>query len=181
MSTAIPFQELTLDAVRNVKLRARRRGIELMLRSGRGEAEAQVTPRDFRANDDISVNNGTEPNEWTPAAGTAGTDLAYVNAALGANKFLIIYGVSVVAAVVRPYVTAIKFKVGTGGANTKAEVDLQRGYAYRDWVWFLDDPVVYGPSETVYILLEVAVTWAVGDLTVPLAGLIFEPAGQTVA
>jgi len=60
-------------------------------------------------------------------------------------------------------------------------VDLQRGYAYDIHSWYLDDPVVYGPSETVYIELEVAQTWAVGALTVPIAGYIFEPVAQTVA
>ena len=182
MSTAIPFQELSLDNVRNAKVRARRRGFELMLNSGRGESVNQITPRDLRANLDLSINNGTEANEWVPAAAAAaGTDLVYVNAQLGNNKFLIIYGMAVIEAAVRPHVSAMRFKTGTGGANTKAEVDLGRGYAFRDTAWYLDDPVVYGPSETVYIELEVAVPWSVGDLLLPLMGFVFEPAGQAVA
>lgn len=181
MSAAIPFQELTPDSIRNAKVRARRRGYELMLRSGRGESPEQVTVRDLRANDDLGLSQGTETNEWVPAAGTAGTDLTFINSALGANKFLVVYGCAVVSAQVRPYVTAIRFKTGAAGANTKLEVDLQRGYAYEIPSWYLDDPVVYGPSETVFIQLEVAVTWAVGDLTLALAGYIFEPSGQTVA
>lgn len=181
MSSAIPFEELSLDAVRNAKLRARRRGIELMLRSGRGEDQAQVTPRDVRANDDLGLTAGTENNEFVPAAGTAGTDLTYINNALTANKFLIIYGVAVNSVVVRPHVSAIRFQTGAAGNNTKAEVDLQRGYVYNIHSWFLDDPVLYGPSETVFIQLEVANTWALGDIMIPIMGLIFEPAGQTVA
>lgn len=182
MSSAIPFQELSLDNIRNAKMRARRRGIELMLKAGRGEDAAQVTPRDLRANDDLGLSQGTEVNEWVPAAGTAGTDLTYINAALGANKFLIIYGI-VVRSIqpVRPFVTAVRFKTGSAGANTKAEVDLQRGYAYEMWSWYLDDPVVYGPSETVFIQLEVGQTWVLGDIEVPISGYVFEPAGQTVA
>ena len=39
-----------------------------------------------------------------------------------------------------------------------------------DWVWFLDDPVMYGPNETVFIQLEVAVSWAIGDVMVPIMG-----------
>ena len=181
MSHAIPFEELTLDNVRNAKTRARRRGIELMLKSGRGESAAQVTPRDVRANDDLGITAGTENNEYAPAAGAAGTDLVYINQQLGANKFLIIYGVAVNSPAVRPQITAVRFKVGAAGNNTKAEVDLQRGYVYNIASWYLDDPVFYGPSETIYIELEVATAWAVGDIQVPIMGYIFEPAGQTVA
>lgn len=181
MSSAIPFEELTLDNIRNAKLRARRRGVELMLRSGRGESEAQITPRDVRANDDLGLTTGTENNEFLPAAGVAGTDLAYVDNAMGGNKFLIIFGVAVVSSAVRPHVTAIRFKTGPGGANTKAEVDLQRGYAYQIHSWFLDDPVLYGPNETVFIQLEVAVSWTAGDLMLPISAYVFEPAGQHVA
>jgi len=181
MSSAIPFAELTQDNIRNAKIRAKRRGIELMLRSGRGEAANQVVPRDVRANLDLSINNGTEANEFVPAAGTAGTDLAYVNADLGSNKYLVLYGMASISAAVRPHVPAVRFKTGANGANTKAEVDLQRGYGYNEQVWFLDDPVWYGPSERMYIELEVAVSWAVGDLVFPLFGYLFEPAGQVVA
>ncbi len=181
MSTAIPFEELTLDAVRNAKVRARRRGIELMLRSGRGEDVRQITPRDVRANDDLGITAGTENNEYVPAAGVAGTDLTYINQALTSNKFLIIFGIAVNSVATRPLISAVRFQTGAAGNNTKAEVDLQRGYPYNIHSWFLDDPVLYGPSETVFIQLEVANSWSVGDVTVPIMGIIFEPAGQTVA
>lgn len=181
MSAAIPVRELSHDAIRAVKLRARRRGYEYMFRGGRAEDKQQVTPRDIRANLDLGINNGTEPNEFAPAAGTAGTDLVYVNNALTSNKFLVIFGFSIIDAhPIRPFITAIRFRSGAG-AVTKLEVDLQRGYGYDHWAWFIDDPVWYGPSETVYIELEVGVTWALGDVEVPISGYVFEPAGQVAA
>lgn len=181
MSSAIPMKELTHDAIRHIKLRARRRGYEYMFRGGRAEDKQQVTPRDIRANLDFGLTTGTETNEWVPAAGTAGTDLVYVNSALSANKFVVIYGVAIIDThAIRPFVTAIRFRSGAG-AVTKLEVDLQRGYAYDEWVWFLDDPVWYGPSETVYVELEVGTTWVAGDIEVPIFGYIFEPSGQVAA
>ena len=136
MSLAIPADELSTDAKRNARMVTRRRLIELMIASGKAQNAKQVTTRMVAPNDDLSITNGTENNEWVPAAGTAGTDLAYVNAAtLRNNKYLGIYGFGVVSANVRPQISTVRFRIGTGGANVLAELAIGHGFAYENHVW----------------------------------------------
>ena len=181
MSVAIPADELSVDNKRNAKMVTRRRLVELMIASGKAQNAKQVTIRDPKANVDMGLTNGSDNNEWVPAAGTAGTDLAYVNgASLGNNKYLGIYGFSIISASVRPQVVSVRFRIGTGGANVLADLDIQRGFGYENPVWYLDDPVIYQPTDVMTVTLEVAVSWAVGAIVFPLAGYLAEPAGQSV-
>jgi hypothetical protein len=142
----------------------------------------QVTIRDVKANTDLGITAGTDNNEWVPAAGTAGTDLDYVSltAGLGNNKYLGIYGFSIISANVRPQVISVRFRIGTGGANVLADLDIQRGFGYENHVWYLDDPVIYQPTDVITVSLEVAVSWGVGGIVMPLAGFLAEPSGQSV-
>lgn len=179
MAVAIPVQELTLDAIRNMKMVARRRLVQLMITAGKAQNRDQVTIREGFANSDFGLTNGTETEEFVPAATTANTDLAYINSALGNNKYAAIYSFSIVTATVRPPIVGIQFKVGTGGANTLADLEIQRGYAYEYKMWYLDDPIVYQPTDTVYVVLRNAVSQAVGAVMVALGAFLAEPAGQT--
>ena len=181
MSLAIPADELSTDAKRNARMVTRRRLIELMIASGKAQNAKQVTTRSVAANDDLSLTNGTENNEWAPAAGTAGTDLAYVNAAsLGNNKYLGIYAFADISAAVRPHIATWRFRIGTGGANVLAELAVAAGYAYENHVWYLDDPIIYQPTDIVTVTLEVAVSWSVGQVVLPIMGFLAEPSGQSV-
>lgn len=160
----------------------RRRLVDLMIASGKAQNPKQVTIRDVKANTDLGLTNGADNNEWVPAAGTAGTDLDYVSltTGLGNNKYLGIYGFGYLAASVRPHIVSVRFMIGTGGANVLADLDIGRGFAYEHHVWYLDDPVIYQPTDVVTVRLEVAQSFSVGQVVFPLAGFLAEPAGQTV-
>ena len=179
MSLAVPADELSIDSKRNAKLVTRRRLVDLMIASGKAQNARQVTIREVQANVDLTMTAGTDDDEFLSAATTAGTDLAYVNASLGNNKYAGFYGVSVVNSSVQPAVWGVVFKIGTGGANVLADVDLQGGYAYENHVWYLDDPVIYQPTDTVYVLLRNAVSQT-GGVNICLRGFLAEPAGQSV-
>lgn len=180
MSVAIPARELTLDAIRNAKMVARRKLTELMILSGKAQSPQQITIRGSLANDDFGLTNGTDNDEYTLPATTAGVDTTYINNALGNNKYVAIYSFSLINANVRMPVIRIQFKVGTGGANVLADLDLQRGWAY-DWpVWFLDDPVIYQPTDNMFVNLTNATTQGANATQLPLGAFIAEPAGQTV-
>ena len=179
MAVAIPVQELKLDSIVNMKMVARRRLVELMVNAGKAQNRNQVTIREGFGNADFGLANGTDNEEFVPAATTANTDLTYINTALGNNKYVAIYSFSIVTATVRPPIIGIQFKVGTGGANTLADVEIQRGYAYDYKVWYLDDPIIYQPTDTMFIVLRNAVTQAVGSVMVALGAFLAEPAGQT--
>ena len=135
MSIAVPADELSIDSKRNAKLVTRRRLVALMIASGKAQNARQVTIREVQANVDLTMTAGSDDDEFFSAATTADTDLAYVNAALGNNKYAGFYGVSIVNASVQPAVWGVVFKIGTGGANVLADVDLQGGYAYENHVW----------------------------------------------
>ena len=95
------------------------------------------------------------------------------------NKYAGFYGISIVNASVQPAIWGVVFKIGTGGANVLADLDLQGGYAYENHVWYIDDPVIYQPTDTVYVLLRNAVSQT-GGVNVCLRGFLAEPAGQSV-
>lgn len=180
MSVAIPADELSIDAKRNAKMRTRRNLVDLMINSGKATNPKQVTIREIKANEDMGLTNGTENNEWIPAATTAGTDLTYVNNALGNNKYAGFYGFAIIGAFVRPPIATVRFKVGTGGANVLADLEIQGGYGYENWEWYLDDPIIYQPTDTVFVQFENSVTAGLGTLVVPLRGYLAEPSGQSV-
>ena len=182
MSVAIPADELSIDSKRNAKMVTRRRLTELMIQSGKAQNPKQVTIRKAQANNEFGVTAGTDNNEWVPAAGTAGTDLSYVNGvSLGNNKYLGVYAfASISAAAVRQHVISVRFRIGTGGANVLADLDLGEGYAYENQVWYLDDPVIYQPTDVMTVTFEIAVSWSVGQLMFPIAAYLAEPAGQSV-
>ena len=179
MSIAVPADELSIDSKRNAKLVTRRRLVDLMIASGKAQNARQVTIREGQANGDLGMTAGTDNDEFITAATTAGTDLALVVNALGNNKYAGCYGVSIVNASVQPVVWGVVFKIGTGGANVLADVDLQGGYAYENHVWYLDDPVIYQPTDTVYVLARNAVSQS-GGVNITLRGFLAEPAGQSV-
>ena len=180
MSVAIPYQELTLDSIRNAKMMTRSRIVDLMMKSGKASAPNQVTVRAPKANTDLGIANGTDTDEFVTAALTANTDNVYINSALANNRYFGVYGISVRHINPRPPIHEVLLRIGTGGANVLANLDLQAGYAYRDWCWFLDDPVIYQPTDTVYVTLGVAVTSGAGTVWVVPMGYIAEPAGQLV-
>ena len=181
MSLAIPADELSLDSKRNARTVTRRRLIELMVASGKAQNAKQVTIRDVKFNVDLGETGNGDGNEFTPAAGVAGTDLNYINGrTLGNNKYLGVFGFAIVSAFVRPPVVSVRFRIGTGGANVLADLDISRGYAYENPVWYLDDPIIYQPTDVMTFSFEVAVAWAVGQVVFPIAGYLAEPAGQSV-
>lgn len=179
MAVAIPVRELSQDSLRNMKMLTRRRLTDLMIQSGKAQNARQVTIREAFGNADLGLTNGTDNEEFVPAATVANTDTVYINSALGNNKYLGVYSFSIISASVRPPVIGVQFRIGTGGANTLADLEVQRGYAYDFPMWYLDDPIVYQPTDTVYVVLRNAVAQAVGSLMVALGAYIAEPAGQT--
>jgi len=179
MSIAVPADELSIDSKRNAKLVTRRRLVDLMIASGKAQNARQVTIREIQASVDLGMSAGTDSDEFISAATTANTDTVYVNSSLGNNKYAGFYGVSIVNASVQPAIWGIVFKIGTGGANVLADLDLQGGYGYENPVWFVDDPVIYQPTDTVYVILRNAVSQS-GGVNVCLRGFLAEPAGQSV-
>lgn len=180
MSVAIPTDELSIDSVKGMKNKARYALIEMMKRSGKAIASNQVTVRAAEANTDCGVTNGTDTDEWTTGALTAGTDYVYVNSQLGNNKYVVFYGVTIRGAFVRPPVIGSLFKIGANGANVMGDFDFQDGFGYEHFSWFFDNPIVYQPTDLMYIQLKVAVSQVANALQVTLRGLVSEPAGQSV-
>lgn len=178
MSAIIPVSELTQDAIRNMKLKARRMLVELMVRAGKVQAPSQVAMRDIRANDDLTIANGADTNEFLTAAMVAGTNLTYVNALLAANRYLAIFAVAVDSTLPAPI--TMLFQVGPGGTTTRAYVDLQKLYVHEQFLGYLDDPVVYQPSDPMFIAMEIGRTDAAGQRVI-LIGYVAEPMGHSIS
>jgi len=178
MSCIVPVSELSIDAIRNMKLKARRMLTELMVRAGKVQAPNQVAVRDIRANDDLTIANGADTNEFITPALVAATNLTYVNALLAANRYLAIYAVAIDSTLPAPI--TMLFQVGPGGTTTRAYVDLQKLYVHDEFVGYLDDPVVYQPSDQMFIAMEIGRTDAAGQRVV-LIGYVAEPMGQSIS
>ena len=178
MSCIIPVSELTPDSIRNMKLKARRMLTELMVRAGKVQSPSQVAVRDIRANDDFTIANGADTNEFLTAALVAGTNSTYVNMVLAANRYVAIFAIAIDSTLPAPI--TMLFQVGPGGTTTRAYVDLQKLYVEQEFMGYLDDPVIYQPSDTVFIAMEIGRTDAAGQRVV-LYGYVAEPMGQSVS
>ena len=182
MSQLIHVKELSVDNIRNSKMVTRRKLAELILGASVVTTGKDVVFRDAMANTDLGITNGTDTDEFTTGAMTAGTDYTYVSLTAGVpqNKRIGFYGMTIVGSYLRPPVIGALWLTGNGGANVMGDFDLQSGYGYEERSWFFDNPLIYNALDIITVRLRVAVSTAANALQVVLRALVAEPAGNSV-
>ena len=128
------------------------------------------------ANADFAVGNATAQNWVTPAL-TANTVATYINNALVNNKYAGFYGVCSIA---NPACASLRFAVGSTGGATRGRYQLQQLYAELQSVGYFPDPIIYAPTETVFVEVVPTATVAAGE-ALPMLVLIAEPKGPFVS
>lgn len=145
--------------------------IEIARSRGIGQGPAGLTVREVSGNRDL----GLATDNWVSAALAAGAWNNYINSALANNRAVGFYGVSCRDAVVTS--VRVRFQ-SAGGGTTFKDVDVAPMYASLNQIMYLDSPVFYGPTDTVFVQLYGV---AVLASNFQLHGLIVEPAGLYIS
>ena len=80
-----------------------------------------------------------------PTAGTAGTELSYINQQLTERKCITFYGVT--SGTATPSTSRLRFVLGPTGATVKAGYQLQK-------IWTRENPVGYFSNFTLFVYLD---------------------------
>lgn len=100
----------------------------------------------------------------------------YVNVAFNQRRYSAHYGVSNLAG--NPGISAVRYQIGAGGANTMEVIPVEAMYAEMNVSGYFTPPVLYKPGETIFI--QVYGTIAQTERFV-LRSLVTEPSGQVSA
>lgn len=150
--------------------------IQLLQNDGKIITPADGVVRDALPNNDYNLTN----NAWLTGALTANTVAAYINNALANNKYAAFWGVATDDPAIANYIYLLRFAVGSSGGSTRGRFQLERMYAQQDVVGYFADPVIYHPTETVYVEVTNRATYATG-IRLELLSLVAEPKGPFVS
>lgn len=131
--------------------------------------------REGLPDDDFGEGN----TDWETGALTDNTVFTFINGALANNKYAGFWGLGAQDA--NPVVSTIRFAVGSTGGSTRGRFHLERLYAEQEAIGYFADPIVYHPTETVFIEGEPRDTKAAPGDNLVLFSLIAEPKGPFVS
>lgn len=122
---------------------------------------------------------GEAQADWETGALTDNTVATFVNGALANNKYAGFWGLA--APDPNPVVDTMRFAVGTTGGSTRGRFHLERLYAEQEAIGYFADPIVYHPTETIFIEVEPRDTKAAPGDNLVLMSLVAEPKGPFVS
>lgn len=123
-----------------------------------------------------STDYGLANEAWVTAALAANAWNNYVNVALNQRRYSAHYGVSNRSP--NPGISAVRYQIGAGGANTMEVIPVEAMYAEQETTGYFAPPVLYKPGETMFI--QVYGTLVQTEQFV-LRNLVAEPSGQVSA
>jgi len=188
MSYTIPAAELTSTDIKNFKAGAIEAGINRALALGLARVREELVVRAALPHTDF----GAAAMGWLTenyisgaiaAAGwgspfDAGAVPAFVPQ-LASTKVAVFYKVGISDAA--PQIAGIRFRVGAGGASTKAVFFFQIESTTRmEPVMYLSEPVVYDPQDFLYIEAYYVAAVALAE-RIPFGCYIVEKTGGTVS
>jgi len=193
MSYAIPTNELTLTDIKSFKTGAIEAGILRALALGLARTREELVVREAHPNTDFGTPVGTNgwTNEYYVTAGGIGaliwagvfdvsTAVAVFPPQLARTAVAVFYKIMNAAA--EPVVAAVRFRVGTTGATTKASFMLQQfiDIKLEPEVW-LSEPVVYDPEDWLFIQMYCRANTAEDGEELSFGVFIVERTGGTIS
>ena len=130
--------------------------------------------RDGLPDDDYGEGNA----DWETGALTDNVVATYINGALANNKYAGFYGIAAQDA--NPVVDVVIFRVGAGGGVPRGRFQIEPLYAEQEAVGYWPEPIVYHPTETVFIEVEPRDTKAAPGDNLVLMSLVGEAKGPFV-
>lgn len=176
-SFLIPARDLTPIEAKYVRDTLSETLVRLLQNDGKIINPDNAVVRDGLANADYAVGNATAQNWITPAL-VANTVATFINNPMTNNKYAGFYGVSTSSA--NPVISLLRFAIGATGGSTRGRFQLEMIYAELQPVGYFPDPVLYAPTETVFVEVTPYVANAAGERMV-LKSLVAEPKGPFVS
>ena len=151
--------------------------VALLQNDGKVITPADAVVRDALPNSDFNLTN----NNWVSGTLTANTASAMINYSLANNKYAGFWGGSTDDTNIASFVYSLRFAVGGTGGATRGRFQLERAYAEQEAVFLFADPIVYHPTETVYVEVVPRAALASPGVRLELFSLVAEPKGPFVS
>jgi hypothetical protein len=191
MSYLVPTNELTLGDIKKFRGDAIRAGIDAAMAHGLARSESELVVRNALPNTDFPLGWWQEEyrNPVIAAAGwgcpfdlnAVGGGVLPGNApALANTKVAVFYKFADYTAI--PVVTGVRFRVGGTGATTRGtfHIQIDTNSKIEPDVYFTE-PIVYEPTDIVYIELYYTAALGVGAETFAFGCFIIERLGANVS